>query len=247
MDVVYEKNFIILCAFKYEIILVRKKDNLKKVLKLFCVAVFAVGLISGATFAEGLTNANITGINNSGSFANTANGMQVDINKTGTTDINWGKLNVNSGEVLDFNFNAANATAFNKVNALGGASILSGAINAIGTHAGTSSIIISNPAGVLFKDGAVINANVFNVDAGLNGAIDVNNLLIKKGNLSLTTKNGNISLNGLKYDNLGNLTINTVDGTISLANILGANKIEAYATSDGNILLGNAIPTTIGG
>ncbi len=79
----------------------------------------------------------------------------------------WNSFNVGKNASVDFEFSAHNQTALNRVKETGGLSEIYGSITNSGcagcNYAGTGKIILINPNGVLFGDGANVNVNSFTV------------------------------------------------------------------------------------
>ena len=120
----------------------------------------------------------------------------VDLNFNGNAHVNWGSLNINKGESLNFNaIDGKNGlTVVNTVN--GGMSQIYGNINA---NDGIAKLIISNPNGMLF-DGAKFTT---------------------AGDLQLTTQalgvnyvNGNLDITNLNQTALGSITVQNTDFTV---------------------------------
>ncbi len=129
------------------------KNFVKKVSALVLTTMFASMQISWASIDTGLGNglggAVIDKIDGGFAGINKGNGS-ADLNFSGDAHVNWGSLNVNKGESLNFNAvgGSNNLTILNTVN--NGMSTIYGQINA---NSGIGKLIISNPNGVLF-DGA---------------------------------------------------------------------------------------------
>ena len=114
------------------------------------------------------TNANVT---------TDANNMNVQINagQGGVGTLNWDSFNVGKDASVNYEFTAHNQTALNKVNASGGLSQIYGKITSSGCYNcgydATGKVILINPNGVLFGDGANVNLNSFTVST-FNGVFD---------------------------------------------------------------------------
>ena len=99
----------------------------------------------------------------------TGNDMNIQIQggqgSVGT--LNWGTYNIGSDASVNYEFSAHNQTALNKVNASGGISQIYGKITSSGCagcgYDATGKVILVNPNGVLFGDGANVNLNSFTV------------------------------------------------------------------------------------
>ena len=117
------------------------------------------------------TNATVT--------TNKAN-MNIQINggqgSVGT--LNWNSYNVGKDASVNYEFTAHNQTALNKVSSAGGLSQIYGKITDSGCfncgYEGTGKIILINPNGVLFGDGANVNVNSFTAST-MNGVYDAKN------------------------------------------------------------------------
>lgn len=135
-----------------------------------------------------------------GGFAgmNGAGTGNVDLNFNGNAHVNWGSLNINNGESLNFNaVNGANGlTVVNTVN--GGMSQIYGNINA---NDGIAKLIISNPNGMLF-DGAkfttagdlMLTTQALGVNY-VNGQLDISKLNQAAIN-GVTIQNSDFSVGG---------------------------------------------------
>lgn len=132
----------------------------KKLSAIVLCTVFASMQVSAATMTgdiglgNGLGGSNITG--STGGFlgadlgTNAAGKNTANLNFNGNAHVNWGSLNVNAGE--DLNFNAVNgANGLTVVNSVNGA--MSKIYGNINSNDGITKLIISNPNGMLF-DGA---------------------------------------------------------------------------------------------
>ncbi len=101
-------------------------------------------------------------------------------NSVGT--LNWSTYNIGSDASVNYEFTAHNQTALNKVAASGGLSQIYGKITDSGCsgcgYESTGKIILINPNGVLFGDGANVNVNSFTVST-LDGTYDSSNNQLK--------------------------------------------------------------------
>ncbi|MGM9994672.1 MAG: filamentous hemagglutinin N-terminal domain-containing protein [Candidatus Avigastranaerophilus sp.] len=152
--------------------------------KLLSTTIIAVGILTATSvspaFADvaagalpqlgngGAINADIT---TSGSNMNIAiNGGQGSV---GT--INWGSFNVGKDASVNYEFTAHNQTALNKVDAAGGLSQIYGKITNSGCagcgYEATGKIILLNPNGVFFGQGANVDVNSFTVST-MNGTFN---------------------------------------------------------------------------
>ncbi len=114
----------------------------------------------------------------------------VDLNFNGNAHVNWGSLNINNGESLNFNaVNGANGlTVVNTVN--GEMSHIYGSINA---NDGIAKLIISNPNGMLFDGASFTTAGDLMLTTQALGVNYVN------GNLDITKLN-QAAINGVKIE-----------------------------------------------
>ena len=87
--------------------------------------------------------------------------------KNGVGTLNWNTYNVGKDAHVNYEFSAHNQTAVNKVDVSGGLSQIYGKITNSGCancgYEGSGKIILMNPNGVLFGDGANVNVNSFTV------------------------------------------------------------------------------------
>ena len=97
---------------------------------------------------------------------------------------NWSEFNVGANKTVNFEFTAHNQTSLNRVDAAGGMSQIYGKLtNSCGSNCGyasTSKVILINPNGVLFGDGANVNLNSFTVST-LDGNYANGKLELTKG------------------------------------------------------------------
>ena len=141
--------------------------------KLLCTTL-AVGLMSSMSFTPAFADvdANMLPGFNSGTnvdVSTTGNKMNVQINagKGGIGTANWDYFHVGKDATVNFEFTDHNQTALNKVSATGGLSQIYGNITSSGCAScgydtvATSKVILINPNGVLFGDGANVNLNSF--------------------------------------------------------------------------------------
>lgn len=211
----------------------------KRISKLLLGLILTSMAVSKAT-ADGLSNANLNFLTNGATYTQTANGIQFNLNG-GITTIGWDKLNVMSNESLNFLFNMANSTAYNQINSANGISQIAGRINALGSGAGSSNIVLFNPAGVAFANGSIVNVGALTVQSLKD--IKVDNLLVEKGDLKFDAAN-NVNINGIRYNEAGKLDVLTTSGNISLANVLNASGIDLNSAK--GVIIGGG-ETTVGG
>ena len=154
-----------------------------------------------------------------GGFAgmNGAGTGNVDLNFNGNAHVNWGSLNINNGESLNFNaVDGANGlTVVNTVN--GGMSQIYGNINA---NDGIAKLIISNPNGMLF-DGAKFTT------AG--------DLMLTTQALGVNYVNGQLDISKLNQAAINGVTIQNSDFSVGGEfNILSpsVNAIKSIITAE---------------
>ena len=158
------------------------------------------------------------------------NNMNVQINagQGGVGTINWGSFNVGKDAGVNYEFTAHNQTALNKVDAAGGLSQIYGKITSSGCsgcgYDATGKVILINPNGVLFGDGANVNLNSFTVST-MNGTFDA-----EKNELQLD-RNGSTSKYGIMVE--------------KGANIYG-DKGVTFASDNVSLYNGSKISTNIG-
>ena len=125
------------------------------------------------------TNADVT---TSGSNMN----IQIQGGQGGLGTLNWNSFNVGKDAAVNYEFTAHNQTALNKVDAAGGMSQIYGNITTSGCagcgYDATGKVILINPNGVLFGDGANVNLNSLTVST-MDGTFDQakNELQLNKG------------------------------------------------------------------
>ena len=162
------------------------------------VGIFAATGLSPAAFADvaasalpslnNATNADVT-IGNSNDM-----NIQIQGGQGGVGVLNWNSYNVGSDASVNYEFSAHNQTALNKVSATGGLSQIYGKITSSGCagcgYDATGKVILINPNGVLFGDGANVNLNSFTVST-FDGAFD------KETNTLTFDRNGKTSDYGI--------------------------------------------------
>ena len=125
------------------------------------------------------TNAEIT-------TQNSKMNIQIQGGQYGVGTLNWKEFNVGKDAQVNYEFSAHNQTAVNKVAASGGLSQIYGKITDSGClncgYEGSGKIILMNPNGVLFGNGANVDVNSFTVTT-LDGTFDksTNKLNLVKG------------------------------------------------------------------
>ena len=91
--------------------------------------------------------------------------IQINAGQGGVGTLNWNSYNVGKDASVNYEFTAHNQTALNNVSATGGLSQIYGKITSSGCsgcgYDATGKVILINPNGVLFGDGANVNLNSF--------------------------------------------------------------------------------------
>ena len=129
-----------------------------------------------------LNNAVNADVTTSGSNMN----IQIQGGQGGLGTLNWNNFNVGKDAAVNYEFTAHNQTALNKVDAAGGMSQIYGNITTSGCagcgYDATGKVILINPNGVLFGDGANVNLNSLTVST-MDGTFDQtkNELQLNKG------------------------------------------------------------------
>ena len=207
------------------------KKNMKKLLS----TTIAVGLLSSMSIAPVFADVSATALpslRTSNNATVTAENAKMNIKIEGgqhsVGTLNWNSYNVGKDAHVNYEFSAHNQTALNKVDAAGGLSQIYGKITDSGCYncgyAATGKVILINPNGVLFGDGANVNLNSFTVST-MDGVFDkdTNKLKLTKGadqkDFGIVVENG--------------------------ANIYG-DKNVAFATNNVTLYNGSQISTNIG-
>ncbi len=171
---------------------------MRKLFTSIAVGVFAATSLAAPSFADvaagalpslnNATNADVT-IGNSNDM-----NIQIQGGQGGLGVLNWNSYNVGKDASVNYEFSAHNQTALNKVSAAGGLSQIYGKITSSGCagcgYDGTGKVILINPNGVLFGDGANVNLNSFTVST-FDGTFD------KDANKLVLDRNGNTSKYGI--------------------------------------------------
>ncbi len=195
----------------------------------------AVGLFTSMTitpvFADVAANA-LPKLNTKTNAEVSTTGSRMDIkigngDQGGVGTLNWKSFNVGKDAHVNYEFSAHNQTAVNKVDAAGGLSQIYGKITDSGCmncgYEGSGKIILMNPNGVLFGDGASVNVNSFTVST-LNGTFN------KDKNIMEFTKDSNQSNEGI---------------TVAKGAEIYGDKNVAFATNNINVYNGSKISTNI--
>ena len=154
--------------------------------------------------------------------------VQINAGQGGVGTINWGSFNVGKDAGVNYEFTAHNQTALNKVDAAGGLSQIYGQITSSGCsgcgYDATGKVILINPNGVLFGDGANVNLNSFTVST-MNGTFDANKNELQLDRNGATSKYGILVEDGAK---------------------IYADKGVTFASDNVSIYNGSKISTNIG-
>ncbi len=133
------------------------------------VGIFAVTGLTPAAFADVAASAlpSLNNATNADVTVGDSNNMNIQIQggQGGLGVLNWNSYNVGKDASVNYEFSAHNQTALNKVSAAGGLSQIYGKITSSGCagcgYDATGKVILVNPNGVLFGDGANVNLNSF--------------------------------------------------------------------------------------
>ena len=146
------------------------------------LGVFASTGLAPAAFADVALNA-LPNLNSADKAIVTTPGagqmnIKIDAGQGGVGTLNWNSYNIGKDATVNYEFSAHNQTALNKVSSAGGLSQIYGKITNSGCancgYEGTGKIILLNPNGVLFGDGANVNVNSFTV-SNMEGTFDKTN------------------------------------------------------------------------
>lgn len=183
-----------------------------------------------------------------------------------TTNVNWNRLNVGTGETLTNSFSGLNQTIINRVTGLE-LSKIAGTINTAGIGAATGNVVLVNPNGVIFN-GATINVGSLLVSTLATTGMPTTNLikLLKDPNIShndvqiyntkINTQNGASFVSNGNID-VRNSNISTINGHIQLVTADGvdfkfvngqAKKVndteDYFAPIDNSVVTANNKTTT---
>ena len=133
------------------------------------VGIFAATGLTPAAFADVAASAlpSLNNATNADVTVGNSNNMNIQIQggQGGVGVLNWNSYNVGKDASVNYEFSAHNQTALNKVSATGGLSQIYGKITSSGCagcgYDATGKVILINPNGVLFGDGANVNLNSF--------------------------------------------------------------------------------------
>ena len=205
---------------------------MKKLLSMAVAAgLLATTSIMPVAYADVAANA-LPVLKNSTNADVTTNGAKMNVQikggQGGVGTTNWSSYNIGKNAHVNYEFTAHNQTSVNKVDAAGGLSQIYGKITDSGCYgcgyAGTGKIILMNPNGVLFGDGANVNVNSFTVST-MDGTFN------KDKNIMEFTKSADQKEYGIVVR----------EG----ANIYG-DKNVAFATNNITMYNGSKISTNIG-
>ena len=134
----------------------------------------------GSTVLPSLDSATNADVTTSGNTMN----VQIQGGQGGVGTLNWNSYHIGKDATVNYEFSAHNQTALNKVNAAGGISQIYGKITSSGCagcgYDATGKVILINPNGVLFGDGANVNLNSFTV-SNMDAVYNNNELQLTKG------------------------------------------------------------------
>ena len=134
----------------------------------------------------------------------------------GTSTYDWKQFNVGKDQTVNFQFNNTFQTALNKVQAAGGMSYIYGKLTNSGTGKDTGKVILLNPNGMLFGNGASVNLNSFTAStfAG-NWSNDKQSLeLTRNGNTGQIIVDQNAKIHGAEGVNLVAHNVYTHKGSL---------------------------------
>ena len=167
---------------------------MKKSLKTFISAgilLSAALMTTNQSFA--LDAGTLPSLNSATNGSTSISGSKMDVHVTapqgGLSTFNWNTFNVGSNAQVNYEFNHANQTALNVVAASGGMSQIYGKITnstaascANCDYTASSKVILLNPNGIFFGNGANVNLNSFTAST-MKGAYDTTNktLALTKG------------------------------------------------------------------
>jgi len=170
------------------------------------VSVYGTAWAAPASTALPTGNANVTGSNTVTSGGTTAAPVMTvkqDTTKL-TAQINWSTFNVGSAATVNFQQQSSGATMINNVATTGGMSEIAGKINASGN------IVLINPNGTMFYNGATINVGGLAVYAAnstdltaANDKTNEANIVIENGvtiNAGVSTALAQAKLMGMNMD-----------------------------------------------
>ena len=156
------------------------------------------------------TNADVT-IGNSNNM-----NIQIQGGQGGVGTLNWNSFNVGKDASVNYEFSAHNQTALNKVSAAGGLSQIYGKITSSGCagcgYDATGKVILINPNGVLFGDGANVNLNSFTVST-FDGTFDKNTNTMNFDRNGQTSKYGIKVLEGAQIH--GDKAVNLISDSVA--------------------------------
>ena len=178
-------------------------------------AQFGLALIATAGLCAGLAQATPEGGDVvSGSATIDTVGSNTTITTGHSTIINWTSFDIGSGESVQFIMPGASSRVLNRVNSVN-ATMINGSLSANGQ------VYIVNPSGIVFGQGAVVNAGAIHAAAG-----NISNADFTAGVDRFTGVTGNVTnmgrinaqlvtLIGASVGNIG--TIDASDGTVIMA------------------------------
>ncbi|MBE7704287.1 MAG: filamentous hemagglutinin N-terminal domain-containing protein [Cyanobacteria bacterium SIG29] len=192
--------------------------------KLLSAAV-ALGVLASTTFAPAVfadvaagALPNLNSATNADVTIGTNNNMNIQINggQGGLGTLNWNSYNVGKDASVNYEFTAHNQTALNNVSATGGLSQIYGKITSSGCsgcgYDATGKVILINPNGVLFGDGANVNLNSFTATT-FDASFDKNTNKLQLDRNGKTSKYGIVVMEGA--DIYGGKAVNLVSDNIT--------------------------------
>ena len=186
------------------------------------VGIFASVGFTSAAFADVAAGA-LPSLNNATNADVTTAGNNMNIQIQGgqgsVGTLNWNSYNVGSDATVNYEFSAHNQTALNKVAATGGLSQIYGKITSSGCagcgYDATGKVILINPNGVLFGDGANVNLNSFTVST-FDGTFDKDTNQLTLDRNGQTSKYGIVVQEGAKIH--GDKAVNFASDNVTVYN-----------------------------
>ena len=213
---------------------------MKKLLSTTIVAGILATTGASNVFAAVDVNA-LPSLNNSTNADITTTGSDMNIKITagqgGVGTMNWISYNIGSDASVNYEFSAHNQTALNKVDAAGGLSQIYGKITNSGCagcgYEGTGKIILLNPNGVFFGQGANVDVNSFTVST-MDGTYDNDTKQLK---LERTTSSpyGIVVENGAVVHGDKNVTFATDNVTLYNGSKISTNVAPNAKNANGGL------------
>ena len=184
------------------------------------VGIFAATGLTPAAFADVAASAlpSLNNATNADVTVGNSNNMNIQITggqgSVGT--LNWNSYNVGQDASVNYEFSAHNQTALNKVSATGGLSQIYGKITSSGCagcgYDATGKVILINPNGVLFGDGANVNLNSFTVST-FDGTFDKETNTMNFDRKGQTSQYGILVMEGAQIH--GDKAVNLVSDSVA--------------------------------